>query len=1380
MIDSPPPPSRLLRAYAAVVRWLLWVVLAVWTAFTLLWGTLHGWIVPRIEDFRPQLEIQASRALGVPVRIGGITAHTEGLVPSFEITDLLLLDPQGREALRLHRVVASLSPRSMLNFGFDQLYIEQPALDVRRAQDGRIFVAGLDMSRGESSDGRAADWFFNQTEFVIRNGTLQWTDELRGATPLALSSVDLVVRNPARRHLIRLDATPPSGLGQRFKVQGVFRQPLLSRNPGQWTEWDGQIHADFPRVDAALLRHLGDLGVEVREGQGALRLWADVNKGEVSGAVADVLMTGVSAVLGRQLAPLDLDTVSGRLGGRRLAHGFDFSTRDLQFRTREGQVWPGGNVALTWTGAEGKMPAQGDVRADRLDLAALAQLGSRLPLGSATHVALAAYAPKGLVESLHARWQGPIAAPEKYQAKGRASGLEVAARPASPATRAAAASTPVFGSPGIRGAAIDFDVNQSGGKARLVVQAGSLELPGFWEEPVVPLDSLSTDVQWQRTGSQLSITVNELKFSNADGEGQAQATWRTSDPARSRSRSQFPGVLDLQASLSRMEGTRVHRYLPQTIAKSARDYVREAITQGTATGVKMRIKGDLWEVPARDPRQGEFRISANVRDVSYAYVPRSLLPKGQAPWPALSGVSGELVFDRNSMELRAATGRIAGSPALQIARADARIADLTQATTVVVSGLVRGPLADALQVVNSSPLATLTGQVLERTTANGLADVRLALNIPVLATERTRVQGTVSLAGNDLQITPDSPTLLRARGNVLFSESGLTLSGAQARMYGGDVRLEGGTRVLPPGSLEPLFSLRAQGTFTAEALRQARELGQVTRLAQTMQGSASYTATLAFRRGVPEIALTSNLQGLALNLPPPLNKPADAVLPLRFENTLLRESHAPGTRLQDQLIVELGRLASVHYVRDIASSPARILRGSIGAGLGSLDAAPVADQGVVVNINLGRVDLDAWEQALAGITGAPLVASGVSGSTATQVTQGYLPTVMAIRANELVVDGRTLHNIVVGGARDGQLWRANLDARELNGYVEYRQPSGAGPGRLYARLARLSLAAGEASDVERLLNEPPSAIPALDVVIDDLELRGRKMGRVEVDAVNRGGAAIAREGGVREWRLNRLNLTLPEATLSATGNWAALNARALPPGSTPPPHRESETRRTVLNFKLDIADSGRLLARYGMHDVIRNGKGRMEGQVAWLGSPLAIDYASMTGAFNVNIESGQFLKADPGIAKLLGVLSLQSLPRRLVLDFRDVFSEGFAFDFVRGDVSIQQGIASTSNLQMKGVNAAVLMEGTADIARETQDIKVLVVPEINAGTASLVASVLNPVVGIGTFLAQLFLRNPLVRANTQEFHIDGTWADPRITKVENRTDTPPARAAPQR
>ena len=105
---------------------------------------------------------------------------------------------------------------------------------------------------------------------------------------------------------------------------------------------------------------------------------------------------------------------------------------------------------------------------------------------------------------------------------------------------------------------------------------------------------------------------------------------------------------------------------------------------------------------------------------------------------------------------------------------------------------------------------------------------------------------------------------------------------------------------------------------------------------------------------------------------------------------------------------------------------------------------------------------------------------------------------------------------------------------------------------------------------------------------------------------------------------------------------------------------------------------------------------------------------------------------------------------------------------MRGDVTIKQGLALTNNLQMRGVNAAVLMEGSADIALETQTIKVVVVPEIDAGTASLIATVINPAVGLGTFLAQVFLRRPLMEAATQEFQVNGTWADPKVTKVDRK------------
>ena len=156
----------------------------------------------------------------------------------------------------------------------------------------------------------------------------------------------------------------------------------------------------------------------------------------------------------------------------------------------------------------------------------------------------------------------------------------------------------------------------------------------------------------------------------------------------------------------------------------------------------------------------------------------------------------------------------------------------------------------------------------------------------------------------------------------------------------------------------------------------------------------------------------------------------------------------------------------------------------------------------------------------------------------------------------------------------------------------------------------------------------------------------------------------------------------------------------------------------------------------------------------------------------MDIERGQFLQIEPGAGRLLGVLSLQSLPRRLVLDFRDVFSQGFAFDFFRGQGQIEQGVLSTRNLQMKGVNAAVMMEGSADLVRETQDLQVFVVPEINAGAASLLAATVNPVVGIGTLLAQLLLRQPLRSVTTQEFRVTGSWADPQVQKLDRSLAAP--------
>jgi uncharacterized protein YhdP len=175
--------------------------------------------------------------------------------------------------------------------------------------------------------------------------------------------------------------------------------------------------------------------------------------------------------------------------------------------------------------------------------------------------------------------------------------------------------------------------------------------------------------------------------------------------------------------------------------------------------------------------------------------------------------------------------------------------------------------------------------------------------------------------------------------------------------------------------------------------------------------------------------------------------------------------------------------------------------------------------------------------------------------------------------------------------------------------------------------------------------------------------------------------------------------------------------------------------------------------------------------------PYALDIPTLSGQIQMNVESGQFLKQDPGAAKLLGVLSLQMLPRMLTLDFKDIFSEGLAFDGISANAIITRGVVKTDNLKMHGVAATVLMDGSADIANETADLHVVVIPEFNLGTGPLMYGLaVNPIIGLGSYLAQLFLRAPVMKALTYQMRITGPWKAPVITKLERGTR--PAPSAP--
>lgn len=1354
---SPQPASRaaLRRPLRFALKAVIGVVFVAASLLLTLWLTLHWGILPRIEQWRPQVEAQASAALGLPVRIGAIQAASSGWVPRFELRDVVLHDAQNRPALQLPRIVAAISPQSLvaLELRFDQLLVEGAQLEIRRDAGGRIFVAGLDLGQaGDEDASPLRDWFFRQHEFIIRDGSLYWTDEQRDAPTLALTQVQLALRNGLLHHDLRLDATPDDPWGERFSARGRFTQPLLAR-PGDLRRWSGNAFIDMPRMDVHELRRYVELPFELNEGDGALRAWIELAEGQPRAATVDMALRAVAMRLSPKVEPLVIEQVQGRLVARRDEAGVSLALQKFGFITGDGVRWPQADLSLAWRQKDGQPAGGGEFSAQRVDLDVMAQIASRIPLGESLGRLLAELSPQGVVSGLSASWSGPLDAPTRYQAKAQFTGLSLAARPA--------AEPDTIGRPGLRNVSLLVSASETGGSAQLDVAGGALEFPGVFDDPLVPFDALAAQLAWKiepgANGAppRISMTVKDGRFSNADAQGELRGSWSTGAGAGFAKGGRLPGLIELDGRIVRGDAARIARYLPLHMVDTRR-YLGRALRSGTVRDAAFRVKGDLWEFPfsgAKSAKDGEFRIAGRVEDAAFDYVPsepaENEKPAWVSPWPGFTKVNAEVVVDRTALEIRDGRAQLG---VVALGGVQGAVRNLAERPVLAIDGVAKGPMSEMLRFVNVTPVGGWIGQSLARASATGNAELKLGLSLPLLDPGASTVKGSLALAGNDVRITPDTPLLAAARARIDFTHKGVTVSGATARLLGGEASFDGSMQ--PDGSLR--FS--GQGTASAEGLRRATELGPVARLAGSLGGQSVYRASLGFVRGLPELTVTSNLVGMTSDLPVPMRKSADTPMPLRYQSTLQPESLQPGQAPRDTLRLELGPLQA-QFQRDLSGEAPRVLRGGVGVN----EPAPQPAAGVLVNVNVAALPLDAWEDLASQLTGGG--AGGSNGAAAVDAG-GYMPTHVALRAQTLTSGARQFNRVVVGASQDDGLWRANVEAEQFGGYVEYRPSrpgAGQGAGRIYARLARLSLPKSDVDQVETLLDQQqPAAVPSLDIVIDDFELRGKRLGRLEVDAVNR----QVGEGrdATREWRLNRLLLSTPEARLNGRGRWAEVGGTYL----TVPGGAASVRRRAVLEFTLDVADGGALLERLGTGRAVRGGKGVLSGELSWLGSPLALDYPTLSGNVAVAIDSGQFLKADAGAARLLGVLSLQALPRRLVLDFRDVFQEGFPFDNITGDLKISQGVAHTNNLRMRGVQAAVLMEGSADIARETQDLRVVVVPEINAGTASLAYAAINPAVGLGTFLAQMFLRRPLTAAGTREFHVKGSWADPQVEKVERK------------
>lgn len=1068
------------------------------------------------------------------------------------------------------------------------------------------------------------------------------------------------------------------------------------------------------------------------------------------------------------------------------------------------------------------------VEGDSIDLGILAEFMRALPLPGRVLNALVRFHPQGLVANYDlaleratpgsgeaaSEQRTPIVEPViHYRFKGDLQGISLEAQEPGPGLTPRG--HPRAGLPGFENLWGHIDADERHGTIDLNTSNAAVTLPGVFDNPRLTFDRLYGAGKWTvadkrapgETHKAFEVDVSSLGLENEDAR--ATMTARYSNPGHGR------GALDLKADFATAQVKAIPRYLPTGLNERTRIYLGHGLQAGVSKGATIEIHGDLTQFPySRAPDAGQFRIVAPFTRGRFdpsPFPPRRMRNGTPNVWPAFDDIDGVFTLRENKLRFDVARGRYRNFVLRDVS---GRIDDLgTRASNLVITGTGRGPLADLLDYANNSSLGYMSKHVGEKVRAQGPATLALTLNIPRIPHPQVRAEGTVGFENNQLS-ADNVPPISNLTGKVHFANHSARVEQLTARFLGGALRADGALR--PDGG----YAFNVSGNVAVDAARGLNLRGTAAAVLGRMSGEAPYALSVS-GKGIhlPDVKASSDLTDLALDLPAPFGKTAGEPMPLRAE---LQPGTGDGSDAANPAAfqhadVTLGPLVARYVLRRVPGHVPDVVRGAIAMNR----PADLPSEGVTAAIDIPTFDADAWRKVAQEIRGAagasasaaPLADRAVSAgsapaastergtsststgntasnpdtspttkagqgqtataavtasttapadtapSTAAQFMPGgafaqYVPSRFAVHVGTLTLLKRHWENVVVGATRSGRDWQANLASNQVSGHLSWKPGLVPGtPGTLEARLARLVVPAATENDlVGRAFSTPVQNMPAVDLVVSQLIVRGHDLGRLQVNAHN------FDENGIPVWQLDTLDISNPAAHLSATANWrTAEDAGPVENTLTP--------RRTAFDFRLDIKDAGALLERAGMPRTLKGGSGTLTGKVSWHGGPSQIDYPTLNGSLAVDLRHGQILKVDPGVARLLGVLSMQSLARFMTMDFRDVIGEGLPFTSVTGTARIEDGVGRTSDFRLVTAPGRAQMTGTVDLAHETQDLRVRIVPTLSAGAGVIAAAVVNPLFGLGALVADFALSHTLESAFTFDYAITGSWSKPHVERL---------------
>ncbi|HEY5764076.1 MAG TPA: YhdP family protein [Rhodocyclaceae bacterium] len=1313
---------------------LYWLVAVTAIVFSVLLIALRLWGLPAIEAERERIVAAASEAIGVPMRIDNLRAGWQGINPRFEFFDVRIAGADGQTRLTLPRVEAVVSWLSLavLDLRLARLQIDGPNLVIERDAGGRLSVAGIALDDSQGGESPAADWLMRQHRLVITDGELTWLDRQRNAPPLHLNDIAFRLDNLGPWHRFALRGTPPSAMASPLDLRGS----LFGFDHDLEADWRGELYIDVDRVDLDAWQQWVNVPFELRSGGAGIRAWVDIARSGPVGITADLRLAGTDLRLSKSLPLLSVELLAGRVGVRRHKAGFRVDLSRLQLHTADGIHVDPVDADIAWQ-FEADGGSDGHVEVARIDLGTLARVAEFLPLDEGTRTLLVDYQPAGRLSNLRASWLGKAAGLEAYSLISDFEDLGVRARGRFP---------------GIQGLSGNLEANERWGRLFLNSGPSGLELPAVFPEPLMAFDSLAGGVRWTRRDKLLEVELQALNFAGIDAVGTARGRYEY--------RGDGPGYLDLSAELTRAEAPAVWRYLPHVVPPGTRDWLREALRKGIVDHAELRLEGELMHFPF-EQGDGTFVVNARVRNATLAFQPG---------WPAVESLDADLRFAGSRMEIVSRAGSILGVPLRRTVVALPNLAGFDPVLSI--DGGAAGPIPSFLAFLDESPIGGAIGGFYRDWRAEGEADLKLGLSIPLARPAETSVEGSVEFRDARLKLFDFLPAVNRVRGKLAFSEKG-----AEARDLRGDFL--GSPAKVTVASGEGNTEVRANGTLRADAAYRHYGWGWLPYLG----GEAAWEARV---RVPPDgrvlVDVSSDLTGLASSLKAPLNKTADEALPLRVSY----QRSSAGDRLE----TTLGKQIAADLRGQLRGERWQIARGAVAIG----EPLALPAKGFELRATMPNFDADFWQRVLRteSANGKPLAASSSQAAAdaadaqaaeraAGPEAQGWPMEAwpqLSLRFVRLRYAERDFNEVLLEGRPQDARLSGRVEAKEALGTWAWR-PSPSGPGQLSARLQRLAVPAvskpeatetGVGAVVEAAVDTaravlaapgelvgkpaavppsaPPSApaatgvlrprLPDLDLQADDARVGAMGLGRLELMARNVGD----------DWLIDRFISTAADGEISASGGHYN--------------HGDDETR---LSISVTASNLGTMLDRLGYGGAVGSGSGRLGGAVRWSGG--IPDYAPgrLGGDVVVHAEKGRFRSLENRGARLLGLLSLQNLPRRLLFDFGDVVSEGIAFDSIDGRFAIADGVMKTEGFRIDSPSGRVLMAGDIDLGRETQDLRLAIRPAVGSTVALGAAIFANPIVGVATLLAQKLFRDPLDKAFAVEYSVRGPWSEPQVERI---------------